>query len=166
MLDLTYQINAHDSLTFTGTESFRRYLHNTLYCLQPYYLGRSGAFTSMCSRPGFRPAAPTVSPLWISGMGSRVPGIQTIQAFANYQLGPHMTVSGWVGPEYTATKNLVPILCTPYGLLYRGSRTTVVGHCLRREFWLERAAQCGHGRLLRNRFPTVAFCWESCSCTV
>src|SRR5271157_1140401 len=29
IVDLTYQINAHDSLTFTGTENFRRFLHNT-----------------------------------------------------------------------------------------------------------------------------------------
>ena len=49
------------------------------------------------------------------GHGQSRSGIQMIQAFASYALGPHMISDGWVGPEYTATKNKVPIFCTPYG---------------------------------------------------
>lgn len=115
VLDLTYQINAHDSLTFTGTESFRRFLHNTTYAA--YNLtswGGTGAYQHVFSSRFSAGGAYSFDALDF-GHGQSRSGIQTYEAFANYQLGPHMFVGGWVGPQYTATKNLVPIFCTPYG---------------------------------------------------
>ena len=40
-------------------------------------------------------------------------GIQTITGFVSYQLSPSMYVTGWVGPEYTANKDIVPTFCFP-----------------------------------------------------
>jgi hypothetical protein len=113
-IDLTYQITAHDSLTFTGTEDFRRYLHNTYSAYNLYSWGGSGAYQHVFSPRLSAGGAYSFTSLDF-GHGQSRSGIQSIQAFASYQLGPHMVVTGWVGPEYTATKNLVPILCTPYG---------------------------------------------------
>jgi len=115
--DLTYQINAHDSLTFTGTESFRRYLHNTYSVYNLYSWGGLGVYQHMFSSRFSVGGAYNFTSLDF-GHGQSRSGISTIQAFASYQLGPHMYVTGWVGPQYTATKNLVPIICNPYGCLY------------------------------------------------
>jgi len=113
-IDLTYQINAHDSLTFTGTESFRRYLHNTYSAYNLYSWGGAAIYQHMFSPRLSAGGAYSFTSLDF-GHGQSRSGIQLFQAFASYQIGPHMSVSGWVGPEYTATKNLVPILCDPYG---------------------------------------------------
>ncbi len=48
---LTYQINARDSLTFTGTESFWRYLHTTPCVIQRLYLRGSGGLSTFVLRP-------------------------------------------------------------------------------------------------------------------
>jgi len=112
--DLTYQINAKDSLTFTGTESFRRYLHNTYSAYNLSSWGGVGVYQHMFSAKLSVGGAYSFTSLDF-GHGQSRSGISMIQAFAQYQLGPHMYVSGWVGPEYTTTKNLVPILCDPQG---------------------------------------------------
>ena len=49
------------------------------------------------------------------GHGQSRSGIQQFQIFATYQFSQHFGASGWISPEYTDTKNLIPILCTPYG---------------------------------------------------
>ncbi len=115
VLDLTYQIDAHNSLTFTGTESFRRFLHNDTY--SAYNLtswGGTSAYQHLFTARFSAGGAYSFASLDF-GHGQSRSGIQTIEAFVNYQLSPHMSVGAWIGPQYTATKNLVPILCTPYG---------------------------------------------------
>jgi hypothetical protein len=113
-IDLTYQINAHDSLTFTGTESFRRYLHNTYSAYNLYSWGGVAVYQHMFSPRLSAGGAYSFTSLDF-GHGQSRSGIQLFQAFASYQIGPHMSVTGWVGPEYTSTKNLVPILCDASG---------------------------------------------------
>jgi hypothetical protein len=113
-VDLTYQVNAHDSITLTGTEGFRRYLHNTYSAYNLYSWGGTAVYQHVFSRRLSAGGGYTFTSLDF-GHGQSRSGIQLFQAFASYQLGPHMSVSGWVGPTYTSTKNLVPILCTPYG---------------------------------------------------
>lgn len=40
------------------------------------------------------------------------------QNFVNYKYSPRLTLSAWVGPEVTSTKDIVPIECLPpYGCL-------------------------------------------------
>jgi len=113
-VDLTYQINAHDSITFTGTENFRRYLHNTYSAYNLYSWGGVGVYQHVFSPRLSAGGAYSFTALDF-GHGQSRSGINFFQLFASYQIAPHMSVSGWVGPEYTSTKNLVPILCTPYG---------------------------------------------------
>jgi hypothetical protein len=47
------------------------------------------------------------------GRGLSRSGIQAITGFASYQLNPNMYVTGWIGPEYTASKDIVPTFCFP-----------------------------------------------------
>ena len=116
-VDLTYQINSRDSLTFTGIESFRRYLHNTYSVYNLYSWGGVGVYQHMFSSRLSVGGAYSFTTLDF-GHGQSRSGISNIQVFARYLLGPNMYVSGWVGPEYTATKQLVPVLCDPYGCYY------------------------------------------------
>src|SRR5271165_2634316 len=113
-VDLTYQINAHDSLTFTGTESFRRFLHTTYSAYNLYSYGGVAAYQHVFSARFSAGGAYSFTSLDF-GHGQSRSGIQLFQGFATYQLGAHMGVTGWLGPEYTVTKNLVPIFCDPYG---------------------------------------------------
>ena len=113
-MDLTYQITAHDSVTFTGTENFRRYLHNSYSAYNLYSWGGVGFYQHLFS-PRLSAGTGYSFTSLDFGHGTSRSGISMIQAFINYQLGPHMSISGWVGPEYTSTKNLVPVFCTPYG---------------------------------------------------
>ena len=114
IVDLTYQINAHDSLTFTGTENFRRFLHNTYSAYNLYSYGGVTSYQHIFSARLSAGAAYSYTSLDF-GHGQSRSGIQMMQGFATYQFSPHMVVTGWVGPQYTVTKNLIPILCTPYG---------------------------------------------------
>jgi len=111
---LTYQINARDSIVFGGSESFRRYLHttSTVYDLTTY--GGYAAYQHLFSARLSAGAAYSFNSL-DSSHGQSRSGVNMIQAYMTYQLGRHMSVGGWIGPEYTTTKNLIPILCTPYG---------------------------------------------------
>ena len=113
-VDLTYQITAHDSLTFTGTENFRRYLHNTYSGFDLQSWGGAASYQHVFSARFSAGGAYSFTSLDF-GHGTSRSGISSIEAFVDYQLGPHMVVSGWVGPEYTATKNLIPIFCLPSG---------------------------------------------------
>jgi len=113
-IDLTYQIDAHNSLTFTGTESFRRFLHDSYTAYNLYTWGGVVDYEHVFSARLSAGAAYSFTSLDF-GHGQSRSGIQMIEFFATYRLSPHMSLTGWVGPEYTATKNEIPILCTPSG---------------------------------------------------
>ncbi len=115
VLDLTYRIGPHDTLTFSGTESFRRFLHNDAF--SNYNLttwGGSSSYQHLFS-PKFSAGGAYSYGSLDFGHGQSRSGIQTLEAFANYQFSPHLSVGGWIGPQDTATKNKIPIFCTPYG---------------------------------------------------
>jgi hypothetical protein len=111
-LDLTNQLAIHDSLTFTGSEFFRRYLNTTTTVYNSFgYVGRAAyqhQFSARLSAGG----GYTFQALDFAEGVSRS-GIQTFQGYASYQLSPNMYVTGWIGPEYTSTKNIVPQFCVP-----------------------------------------------------
>ena len=73
--------------------------------------------TNIFSRPGSRLGGGYSFTAVDFGHGQSRSGIQSIQAFATYKFSPHMSLTGWLGPQYTANKNLVPIFCTRYGCL-------------------------------------------------
>jgi len=113
-LNLTYQMSAHDSLTFTGTENFTRYLHTTYSANNVYSWGGAASYQHLFSARVSAGGGYSFTSLDF-GHGQSRSGIQQFQFFASYRLNPHMSVRGWIGPEYTVTKNLVPIFCDPYG---------------------------------------------------
>jgi len=113
-VDLTYQINAHDSLTFTGAESFRRFLHSSYSLYNLYSWAGVAAYQHVFSARFSAGGSYSFTSLDF-GHGQSRSGIQNFQGFATYQISAHMGVTGWIGPEYTVTKNLVPIFCDPYG---------------------------------------------------
>src|SRR5208337_2500082 len=113
-LDLTYKPTAHDSITFTGTESFRRYLHTTYSAYNLFSWGGVASYQHAFSARFSAGGGYSFSALDF-GHGQSRSGIESFQAFASYQLSQHFSVSGYISPEYTVTKNLVPVLCTPYG---------------------------------------------------
>ena len=66
----------------------------------------------------------------------------------DYLIRPNMTISGWIGPEYTSTKMNVdlPIL----GQIHYVTLTTRYGARLRRKFRLARTTQLDAGRFSRQ----------------
>jgi len=119
-VDLTYQMSAHDSMTFTGTENFTQYTNSGYTSAPLSSLYNSYAWGGVAQyQHVFSPrvsAGGSYSYTAVDyGHGQSRSGIQTIQGFATYRFTPHISVAGWVGPEYTATKNLVPIFCSPFG---------------------------------------------------
>ena len=114
-VNLTYQMGPHDSLNFTGGESFQRFMNTTLSAENSYtYSGGSNyqhAFSARLSGGG----GYSFTALDF-GHGLSRSGIQAVTGFASYQLSPTMYVTGFVGPEYTASKDIVPTFCFPgYG---------------------------------------------------
>jgi hypothetical protein len=112
LLDLTNQITAHDSITFSGTESFRRYSN------APNTLASNNFVQNLISYGGRANYQHAFSPRLSLGAGynytsldfghgKQRSGVQNIQATVDYQLTPNITLSGWVGPEYTTTKNII-----------------------------------------------------------
>jgi len=114
-VNLTYQMTQHDSLNFTGGESFQRYL-NSLFSSNNSYSYSAGTnyqhdFSARLSAGG----GYSFTALDF-GHGLSRSGIQAITGFASYRLTPNSYVSGWVGPENTASKDIVPTFCFPgYG---------------------------------------------------
>src|SRR5271166_615672 len=122
-VDLTYQMSAHDSMTFTGTENFTQYT-NSGYTSAPlsslynsYAWGGVAQYQHVFS-PRVSAGGSYSYTALDYGHGQSRSGIQSIQGFATYKIHPNMSLTGWVGPDYTATKNVVPILCTPFGCYY------------------------------------------------
>ena len=112
--DLTYEIGAHDSVTFTGTENFIRYLHSTYTPYNLYSYGGVAQYQHVFSARFSAGGGYGFTALDF-GHGQSRSGIQLFQAFATYVIAQNMTVTGWIGPEYTSTKNKIPIFCTPSG---------------------------------------------------
>ena len=112
VLDLTNQLTAHDTLTFSGTESFRRYsnqsqsINSTFFAENLVsYGGRANYSHNFSSRLALGGGYNYTSLDF--GHGQQRSGVQNIQFTVDYQISPSMTVSGWIGPQYTTTKNII-----------------------------------------------------------
>jgi hypothetical protein len=109
---VTYEMTAHDSLTFTVGESFQRFFNTVLVANNSYsYSGGvdyQHAFSAKLSAGG----GYNFTALDF-GHGLSRSGIQAITGFVNYRLSPTMYVAGFLGPEYTTSKDIVPTFCFP-----------------------------------------------------
>ncbi len=130
-LDLAYQMTQYDTLTFTGSESFRRYsnyatnitFQGGLYNLISYsgganYSHRLSAQLSLGG--GYN---------WTSldfSHGQQRSGINAFQGFVNYQLNRSWSISGWAGPEYITAKTII-VYFNQYITLYQNDWVPAFG---------------------------------------
>lgn len=101
-----------DTLAFTGTENYRETSNYNLVTSVPFY--------NMTSYGGRASYSHELSPRLTLGAyynynsldfghGQQRSGIQTMAGTVDYLLRPNMSLSGWIGPEYTSTKTIVGI---------------------------------------------------------
>jgi hypothetical protein len=124
-IDLTYMIGPHDSIDFYGSESFQHFLAGaqvqgslpgigSLWNSTTY---AGGAFYQHTFSPRLSAGEGYVFTAMDFGHGASRAGVQMFESFVNYRLSPRILVNGWVGPEVTGTKDLVPLICFPTGCL-------------------------------------------------
>jgi hypothetical protein len=112
LLTLTDQLTKVDTLSFSGTANLRSTSSYNLVTSVPFY--------NLVSYAGRASYAHQVSPRLTLGAGydyntldfgkgQQRSGIQTVTATIDYLIRPNMTISGWIGPEYTTTKTVVTL---------------------------------------------------------
>jgi hypothetical protein len=113
ILTLTNQITKRDTISFSGTETYRHTSRYNVVSAVPFY--------NLVSYGGRANYAHELSPrLKLGagydynsldfGRGVQRSGIQTVTFTVDYLLRPNMTITAWVGPQYTSTKTLVPVV--------------------------------------------------------
>lgn len=123
--ELTYRLSAHDSINFYGGESFQHYLRGLQVGTNNFGLGSlwnsttyaGGAFFQHLFSPRLSAGGGYIFTALDFGHGQSRAGVQMIQLNGSYSFSPRLTLSGWVGPQFTGTKDLVPLLCFPSGCL-------------------------------------------------
>jgi len=115
-IDLSYRLTAHDSISFSGSESLQKYIRGASGLWNSYtYSG--GVFYQHLFNPNLAAGFGYNYSALDFGHGQSRAGTQMFEAFAMYKFSPAFSVSGWVGPQLTNTKDLIPIFCSPYGCL-------------------------------------------------
>ncbi len=111
LLTLTDQVSKVDTLSFNGTANLRRTSTYNLTTVPFYNLISYGGRMSYSHQfsPRLSLGAGYDFESLDFGKGQQRSGIQTISMTVDYLIRPNMTISGWVGPEYTSTKTVVAI---------------------------------------------------------
>ncbi len=113
LMTLTDQLTKVDTLSFTGTANLRRTSTYNLLTTVPFYnlvsYGGRGSYSHQFSPRLSLGAGYDYNSLDF-GKGQQRSGIQTITMTADYLIRPNITISGWIGPEYTSTKTTVSFL--------------------------------------------------------
>ena len=123
--DITYMLGAHDTLDFSGFENFIRYQQSAFLELQNSYMWAGSAFYEHRFSARYAGGGGYEFSALDFGHGQERAGIQTFQGFLSYQINPGMSISGWVGPELTNSKDIVPVFCIPgYGCYYQAVHTS------------------------------------------
>ncbi len=111
-LDLADQLSRYDTVTFTGSETFRRYSNIS------DNIGLQNALFNLVSYSGGANYSHRLSPQlsvgggynWTSldfSHGEQRSGISAFQGFVNYQYSQSLSISGWAGPEHITAKTLI-----------------------------------------------------------
>jgi hypothetical protein len=112
LMTLTDQLTKVDTLSFNGTANLRRTSNYNLVTSVPFYnlvsYGGRAAYAHQMS-PRLTLGAGYDYNTLDFGKGQQRSGIQTITATIDYVIRPNMTISGWVGPEYTTTKTVITL---------------------------------------------------------
>jgi hypothetical protein len=131
--DITYLLGPHDSIDFYGGESFQHYLRGVVESgnssFNPGALWNSttyamGAFYQHVFSPRLSGGEGYVFTALDFGHGESRAGTGVFQTFVTYKINPRMTVSGWIGPQRTGTKDIVPLICFPNGCLIQVMHAT------------------------------------------
>ncbi len=109
---VNYQMTLHDSLSFTGGENFQRFINSSLSADNSYSYSTGANYQHIFSARLAAGGGYSFTAIDY-GHGLSRSGIQGMTLFASYQLSPTMSVSGFFGPEYTASKDIVPSFCFP-----------------------------------------------------
>jgi hypothetical protein len=113
LLTLTDQLTKVDTLSFTGTSNLRRTSTYNLLTAVPFYnlvsYGGRAAYSHQLSARLSLGAGYDYNSLDF-GKGQQRSGVQTISMTTDYAIRPNMTISGWIGPQYTSTKT---VACVP-----------------------------------------------------
>jgi hypothetical protein len=111
-LTLNDELSKVDTLSFNGTANLRQTSTYDLLTTVPFYnltsYGGRASYSHQFSPRLSLGAGYDYNSLDF-GSGQQRAGIQSISMTANYLIRPNMTISGWIGPEYTSTKTVVGI---------------------------------------------------------
>lgn len=124
LMTLTNQLTKTDTLSFTGTSDLRRTTRYNLVSSVPFYNlisygGRANYSHRLNPRLGL--GAGYIFNSLDFGKGQQRSGTQTIMATVDYLLRPNMTISGWVGPEYTGTQDTIFGIKLPHTSMWNTS---------------------------------------------
>ena len=114
-LTLNDELIKVDTLSFNGTANLRQTSTYNLLSTVPFYnltsYGGRASYSHQFS-PRLSVGAGYDYNSLDFGSGQQRSGIQTISLTADYLIRPNMTISGWIGPQYTSTKTVlaIPIL--------------------------------------------------------
>jgi hypothetical protein len=121
-MDMAYQISRHDTITFTGSESFRRYSNYS-----PSYTFQTGLYNLISYSGGANYSHKLSAQLSLGGgynftsldfsHGQQRSGISAFQGFVNYQMSKNFSISGWAGPEHITAKTILRFSGRYYTLL-------------------------------------------------
>lgn len=123
--DLTYMLGMHDTLNFYGGESFQHFLRGYQTASDLPNLGSlwnsttysGGVFYQHQFTRKIAAGEGYIFTAMDFGHGQSRAGVQMFQSFITYKASQQLSLSGWVGPELTGTKDLIPLLCLPNGCL-------------------------------------------------
>ena len=111
-VDISYRITAHDSINFSGTESLQNYIRGTTGLWNSYTWG-GGAFYQHTFSENFSWGGGYDFYALDFGHGQSRAGVNMLETFVTYKFNHSLSVSGWIGPELTNTKDLIIIGCLP-----------------------------------------------------
>jgi hypothetical protein len=113
--DLVYSLTPHDAIELSGSENFQRYIRGGGSALWNSVSYSGGAFyqhtysAQLAFGGGYNFSSLDF------GHGESRAGVQTFEGFISYVFNPKVNFSLWIGPELTATKDIVPVFCDQYG---------------------------------------------------
>lgn len=123
--DLTYVLGPHDSVDFYGGQSFQHYIRGFVTPTTGYNPGSlwnsvtysGGGFYQHLFSPRLSGGMGYIFTAMDFGHGQSRAGVQMFQTYGTYKISARMSFSGWVGPELTGTKDVIPLFCFASGCL-------------------------------------------------
>ena len=114
-VDLTYQLNSHDAINFAFYQGLNHYLRSSSQALWNSFSYTESATYQHRFSDRLSAGGGYAFTALDFGHGQSRAGVQTFETFIVYKIRRGFTVSGWIGPQLTHTKDIVPVFCSPYG---------------------------------------------------